>query len=397
MDISVKEEYAPVAPVAANPPIDGSRQRLMFFVNDAGFFISHRLPIALAARQSGYDVVIACPMSDAVRQLEHAGFRVVEIDLKRGSVSIGNTAAAFGRVRRLFQQERPALVHLITSKPVIFGGIVARLMHIPSVAAISGLGHIFIDDSARSRLLKRAAMLGYRAALRGRASHAIFQNRADADLFVSTGTASADRMTLLPGSGVDLNMFDPRPSDNAQPICMLPARLLRTKGVEDFVAAARMLRAAGHSARFVLQGAPDTSNPAAVPIDTIRGWEAEGLVEWWEHSSDVPGFLSKADIVVLPSYYGEGLPKSLVDAAAAGRPVVTTDLPGCRDAIEAEVTGLLCRPRDPADLADCIALLLDDASRRRAMGIAGRARAEAIFDIRKIVDAHLALYRAAAG
>lgn len=411
MDILVKQEDGPAASIASactpaeaagssvttELSVDRPRQRLLFFVNDAGFFISHRLPIAQAAQQNGYDVVIACPASDGSRELEGAGFRVVDFDLKRGSVSIGNTAVAFGGIRRLFRQERPDLVHLVTSKPVIFGGIVARLMHIPSVAAISGLGHIFIDDSARSRVLKRAAMLGYRAALRGRSSHAIFQNQADADLFVSTGTVSSERITLLPGSGVDLSKFDPRPSDNAQPVCMLPARLLRTKGVEDFVAAARILRAEGHMARFVLQGAPDTSNPAAVPIDAIRGWEAEGVIEWWDFSTDVAGFLSKADIVVLPSYYGEGLPKSLVDAAAAGRAVVTTNLPGCRDAIEANVTGLLCRPRDPEHLAGRIALLLGDASRRRAMGIAGRARAEALFDIRKIVDAHLTLYRAAAG
>lgn len=364
--------------------------RILYLVNDAGFFLSHRLPIALEAQRRGFEVAVACPSDRNSIRLPGIGIRHIDVPMPRGRGKAVAELRAMAIVHRVLRRERPNLVHLITSKPVIVGGIAARLHRVPSVAAISGLGHIFIDNSLRSRIVRRLVLFGYGAALKGRSAFPIFQNGSNLDLFARAGLCGGGA-TLIRGSGTDLARFDPTPSGNATPAVVLPCRMLWTKGVAEFVEAAGILRRKGMNATFVLVGDPDPSNPASIDHETLERWSGSGDVTWIGYRSDIETVLKGADIVVLPSYL-EGLPKTLVDAAAAARPVVTTDVPGCRDAIVPGETGLLARPRDAVDLADKIRLLLEDARLRDRMGKAARLFAETTFDINSIVEQHLQLY-----
>lgn len=370
--------------------VEGSGGRLLYVVNDAGFFCSHRLAIALAAREAGYQVAVASPKSSAARLIEEAGFVFFDLPLGRGKISPSGEIVAFRRLQRIVRSYRPALVHLITSKPIIYGGLITRWYGIPAVAAVSGLGHVFIDDRPKSRLLRSFALAGYRAAMGRRGLYPIFQNRDNWDLFARTG-AVGEEPTLIRGSGTDLARFDPTPAVNAVPRLVLPARMLFSKGVGEFVEAARLLRAQNVEATFALVGDPDPANPASVPRTQLQSWHDEGVVRWERFRPDIETVLRESDVVVLPSH-NEGFPKTLVDAAAAGRAVVTNDVTGCRDAIVPGKTGILVRPFDVVDLARAMRELIDDRAKRLAMGAAGRQLAEQHYAIEAIAQQHLELY-----
>ena len=261
------------------------------------------------------------------------------------------------------------------------------------MAAVSGLGHVFIDSGAKAKLLRRIALLGYRAAMDRPGLFPIFQNRDNLALF-RAARAIREEPTLIRGSGTDLSRFDPAPADNAVPRLVLPARMLYAKGVAEFVEAARLLKAQGVVGEFVLIGDPDPANPASIPEPQLHAWDAEGVVRWEGYRADIEAVLKASDIVVLPSH-NEGFPKTLVDAAAAGRAVVTNDVTGCRDAIVPGETGLLVTPHDAADLARGMRELIEDKAKRLAFGAAGRKLAEQHYAIEMIVAQHLALYRKA--
>lgn len=370
-------------------------KRILYVVNDAGFFRSHRLPLAAAMRDQGYTVAIACPGDSKAAQFSAEGLIHLDFPLARGKIGLRGEIHALRALNRLIADFAPDLVHLITSKPVIYGGMIIRWRKIPAVAAISGLGHVFIDDSLRSRILRAAALVGYRLALRRRGIFGIFQNRDNMSLFQRNG-ALFEEPVLIRGSGTQIGLFDPVPANNGVPRIVLPARMLLSKGVAEFVEAARILRGQEIAGEFLLVGDPDPSNPATVSADQLQSWHDEGIVQWQPYRADIEQVLQDSDIVVLPSY-NEGFPKTLVDAAAAGRAVVTSDVTGCRDAIIPGVTGLLAAPRNAVDLAARIAELLGDPARRLAMGQAGRKLAEEEFAIEKITAQHLALYARAVG
>ncbi len=224
-----------------------------------------------------------------------------------------------------------------------------------------------------------------------RSGMVLVQNRDDERLLLDLGIP-ASHVRRIAGAGVDLQLFRVCPEPEGLPVVVLPSRLLWQKGVGEFVAAARLLRDRGRSARFVLVGAPDSANPSSVPADRIREWMAEGVVEYRGWVEDMPRVLAESSIVCLPSYYGEGIPKSLIEAVAAGRPVVTTDSPGCREVVHDNVNGLLVPPRDPGALADALDRLLGDAQLRHTMGRKGRLRAEQEFALESVVRETLATY-----
>ena len=365
--------------------------KVLYVTHDIGFFISHRLPIALAARSNGYEVKIVGPLDEHCARLRENGLQHVTLSVPRGLMNPLGQLRSVTALARIFRRERPDLVHLIASKPVIVGGFIARIMKIPSISAISGLGHIFIDDSFSGRLKQRLVMFAYRLALAHRLNTVIFQNEDHRSLFVRNGV-DRHRTELIRGSGTDTDCFNPEPSDNQIPVVLMPARMLWTKGVREFCEAAARLRRSGRPARFVMVGSPYLGNPASLTSSELDEITAAGDVEWRGHTSDISAEMHESDIIVLPSY-SEGLPKTLVDAAAAGRATVTTDVPGCRDAIEPGVTGLLARSRDSADLADKIAALLDSPELRLSMGRDGRALALREFSIDRIVLQHMDIYR----
>lgn len=291
----------------------------------------------------------------------------------------------------IFWRERPDLVHLIASKPVIVGGFIARIMKIPAISAISALGHIFIDDSISGRLKQQVVMFAYRLAVAHRLNTVIFQNENHRSLFVQTGV-DRRRTELIRGSGTDTDRFKPEPSDNQTPVVLMPARMLWTKGVREFCEAATRLRRSGRPARFVMVVSPYLGNPASLTTSELNEITAVGDFECRGHTSDISAAMHESNIIMLPSY-SEGLPKTLVDAATAGRATVTTDVPGCRDAIEPGVTGLLARSQDGVNLADKIAALLDTPELRRVMGRDGRALTLREFSIDRIVLQHREIYR----
>jgi glycosyltransferase involved in cell wall biosynthesis len=367
--------------------------RLLMVVNDAGFFLSHRLPVALAARAAGWEVHLATPAGVAVEAIRRHGFPHHPVPISRGGLGPCGELRTVVALCRLYRTLRPDLAHHITIKPVLYGGIAARLTGVPAVvAAVSGLGYVFSSPSWRARLLRRPVRGLYRIALRHPNSHVIVQNPADRETLLLLRAVEAANLTIVRGSGVDLERFRPSPEAAGKPIVLMAARMLHEKGVGVFVECARLLRQRSCAVRCVLAGAPDPGNPSSLSEAELQALHRAGDVEWWGQRDDMEAVLSQARIVSLPSYYGEGMPKVLLEAAASGRAIVTTDVPGCRDVVEHGGNGLLVPPRDPVALADAIQTLLENPTLRRRLAESGRKRAEAEFSERSVVQAHLQIY-----
>jgi glycosyltransferase involved in cell wall biosynthesis len=260
------------------------------------------------------------------------------------------------------------------------------------VNSISGVGHVFAHDDVSMRALRAIVRVGYRVALRHPHMRVIFQNVEQRQEFVARRWVREDDAVLIPGSGVDMDQFKPRLARRDDPpLVVLASRMLWTKGVGEFVEAAGLLRREGISARFALVGDPDPGNPASISENTLRSWAARGDVEYWGRRDDMPEVLGQSAIACLPTY-SEGLPKSLVEAAACGLPVVTTDIPGCRAVVSDGENGFLVPPRDARSLAAALRRLLVDPALRDRAGAAGRLRAVKEFSLARVVDAHLKVY-----
>ena len=366
---------------------------LLFVVNVDWFFLSHRLPIALEAMRQGCQVHIATGLTDKQGELERNGLVVHRLALDRSSAGLGSAWRTMVQLWQIFRAVRPDVVHLVTIKPVLLGGLVARLAGVPAVvAAVSGLGFVFMARGAKAAVRRWLVGALYRVALDHRNLKVIFQNADDLRRLAKVAHLPAANVAMIRGSGVDLARFAHVPLPGGVPVVVLAARLLADKGVLEFVQAARLLRQRGCKARFVLVGTVDTANPASFTDADVSAWVHDGVVESWGHRADMPQVLAAALVVVLPSYR-EGLPKVLIEAAACGRAVVTTDVPGCRDAIDPSVTGVLVPVRNAMALADAMEDLIQDPLRCKVMGDAGRALAEKAFDVRQVVAAHLQIYQ----
>jgi glycosyltransferase involved in cell wall biosynthesis len=369
------------------------RPRLLFVVNEARFFVSHRLMLAEGARASGYDVHVATPAGEGVDHVRGLGFPHHPIRLSRRDARPWQEARSVRELVRLYRGLVPDIVHHVTVKPVLYGSVAARLAGLPAVVnAVSGLGYLFIAPGWVASARRGAVRAAYRVAFRGAGTRVIFQNEDDRGEFVNAGIVPVERTVLIRGSGVDLKVFTPSPEPAGDAVVVLPGRLLWDKGVRELLTAAAALRASGLKLRCVLVGDTDPGNPAAIPIEQLRRWEDSGAVEWWGYRTDMPAVLASAHIVCLPSYR-EGLPKALLEAAAAGRPIVTTDVAGCREVVREAENGFLVPVRDPVALADRLHRLAADPALRARMGRRGREIAEAEFAVERVVTATLDLYR----
>ncbi|MBD9382472.1 glycosyltransferase family 4 protein [Achromobacter sp. ACM02] len=370
-------------------------RRLLFVVNNPAFFMSHRVPVALAAQQAGYEVHVATMDGPAVADIQALGMTHHAIPMTRSGKHPLQELGTLLALIRLFRHLRPQIVHLVTIKPVLYGGIAARLTRVPGmVAAISGLGFVFLSNSLKMKLVRAVVARLYRLALGHPNSRVIFQNASDRDLLKSLGAVRDAQVVMIRGAGVDLNEYRAQPEPPAPPVVVtMVARLLRDKGVQEFVQAARLLRERGLPVTMQLVGGVDAGNPASATQDDVDAWQQEGCVRALGERSDVAALYAASHIAVLPSYR-EGLPKSLIEAAASARAVVTTDVPGCRDAIEPGETGLLVPVRDVQALADAIARLAEDPALRQSMGAAGRALAEREFNIDRVARIHVEIYDA---
>ena len=366
---------------------------LMFVVNVDWFFLSHRLPIALEAKRQGFHVHIATVVTDHSYDFQRLGLVVHPLSLDRSSTGLSNAWRTMVQLWRVFRAVRPDVVHLVTIKPVLLGGLMARVAGVPAVVvAVSGMGYVFIARGAKAAVRRWLVGGLYRLALGHLNLKVILQNPDDRANLAELVNLSDSKVEMIRGSGVDLTRYIHTPLPPGVPLVVLAGRLLADKGVREFVQAARLLKHQGVAARFCLAGSVDSANPTSLTYVELKHWENEGVVELWGQRSDMPAVLSSAFIVVLPSYR-EGLPKVLLEAAACGRAVITTDVPGCRDAIDPSVTGLLVPVRNATALAVAINGLINDPERCLAMGNAGRALAERAFDVRQVVAAHLRIYQ----
>lgn len=377
---------------------DHSRKRLLFVVNTGWFFISHRLPVAIAAKAKGYEVHVAAALDSSLDRDTAAVLAAKDIKLHRLSFSRSGAhplelLRTFRELARLFRALRPHIVHLVTLKPVLMGGIAARMSGIANVVlAIPGRGTVFSTRGFVSTLRRWCALALYRLAYRRHRNKVIFQNVEDRDYFVARRVFSSRDVRLIRGSGVDLNEYRATSESTDTTLVVLASRMLKEKGIADFVEAARLLRLDGVTARFALVGDPDHGNPHSHSLEELESWHRSGYVEWWGYRKDMQAVFSQCHVVCLPTYYGEGLPKVLIEAAACARPIVTTDTPGCRDIVRHGLNGYVVKPRDIQALCAALRQLIKDRSLRQEMGKKGRALVEAEFSVDIVVRATLEVY-----
>lgn len=370
---------------------------LLIVLNDASFFLSHRLPVAEAAREEGFDVHVATPPAAAVAGIRDAGFTHHPIPLSRRGMRVWEEARSLTALVSLYRWLSPDVVHHFTVKPVLYGGLAARLARVPAVLhTMTGLGYVFVSRDRVARVLRPFVRAGYRVAFGHPRTRVVFQNPDDLAEFARRRIVRAEQSVLVRGSGIDPDVFTPLPEPVGEPVAVLAGRMLRDKGVAEFVDAARTLQARGVRARFALVGDTDTGNPAAIPRETLDLWVKEGAVEWWGWRGDMLRVFAGCHVVCLPSY-GEGVPKVLIEAAACARPLVATDVPGCREIARHGTNGLLVPPRDARALADALEALLTDAALRARMGAAGRTIVLEEFTTAEVADRTLRVYRDLAG
>jgi glycosyltransferase involved in cell wall biosynthesis len=374
------------------------RPKLIFLVTEDWYFWSHRLPVARAARDAGLEVVVAARVRDHGGPIRAEGFRLCPLPWRRRGDGVAGAARAVAAIAALYRRERPDIVHHVALKPVLFGGIAVRLAFAygagrpAQIAAVTGLGSGLAPNSVPARLGRPALGWAVRRAAAG--ARIIVQNPEDSAALVRLGIAPAD-IVLIRGSGVDPGHFAPLPEPSSQTVSVaLVSRMLRSKGVLDAVAAVRLLRARGVAIELVLAGPTDPDNRDSLDEAALSALTAEPGVEWLGQVDDVREVWRHAAIAVLPSTYGEGVPKALIEAAACARAIVATDMPGCREVVRAGETGLLVPPNDIAGLADALAALAADPAGRQAMGRAGRALVERELGEEAIASQTLALYDA---
>jgi glycosyltransferase involved in cell wall biosynthesis len=385
-----------VSDVGSNPArtVDTVRGRkLMFLVTEDWYFVSHRFELAVAAREAGYDVVVATRVDRYGKRITDAGFTLRPVAFNRSGLNPLEEFRTLMHLVQLYRREAPDIVHHVALKPVIYGSLAARMAGTRGVVnALGGLGYVFSSIGLRAKMLRWIIKPLLRFALGGNNTRLIVQNGDDRDRLVSDGLANAGSISLIRGAGVDPNAYRQVDAASEMPLVILPARLLREKGVGEFVEAARLLRAKGVKARFALVGKPDLANPASISQPEIDAWVSEGVVEFWGWQEDMPSVFAQAQIVCLPTYYGEGLPKSLLEAAASGCAIVATDIPGCREIVQHGVTGWLVPTRDVSALASALRQAIGQPGLREQYGSSARASIVANFSMDRVARETIAVY-----
>jgi len=368
------------------------KQKLLFVTNEISTFFSHRLSLAKAAQQMGYEIHVAAPYSDAASELAAMHFSYHRIKLDRKGINPFRECQTVSDLFCLYRSLKPDVIHHITIKPILYGGIAARLARVPAVVnAVTGLGYLFISQTKWARLLRFFSKIGFYVSFRHPNMRVIFQNKDDQQTFISGKLLAKEKATLIQGSGVPLETFKSLPEPRGEIVVLLAARLLWDKGVSEFVEAARLLRNYTH-VKFALAGDVDAGNPASIPRKQLDIWVRQGVIEWWGWQSSIQDAFSKCHVVCLPSYR-EGTPRVLIEAAACGRPVIATDVPGCRDIVIQSENGFLVSVKDPQALASAIEQLIKDDLLRRRMGKRGRQIVEAGFTSYLVNKKTLAIYK----
>jgi len=370
-------------------------KRVMISINASWNIINFRKGLISGLQASGYQVVVVAPEDQYSPRLEGLGVRYIPIGMDKQGVSPSRDMLLLGQYLRILKKEKPDVFLGYTAKPNIYGSLAARLLGIPVINNIAGLGTAFIKRGWLTNVVTRL----YKIALRG-SSTVFFQNPEDLALFVSERMVREDRARLLPGSGLDLSFFKPEGGtarEDGEVRFLLVARLLWDKGVREYVEAAEIVRRDHPNARFQILGFADVENRTAVPRSEIDRWASEGTVEYLGHSDDVRPFNAAADCAVLPSYR-EGLPRVLLEAAAMGKPLIATDVPGCRHVVQDGKNGFLCAVRSSASLAEAMTKMIElSPQERKKLGDAARQGVELNFDENIVIERYLAAVREATG
>lgn len=383
---------APMSP--ASDRRAGEKPRLLFLVTEDWYFWSHRVDLARAARDAGYEVLVATRVHDYRKRIEDEGFILLPLDWKRGGTNPIQELRSFWALVSLYRRERPALVCHVSLKPVLYGTWAARLAGISAVVnSVTGLGWAAGIETWRAAGLRFFLVRFLKRTLAFSKAYSVFQNPEDAAELHDGPIGPRSKALIIRGSGVNTERFRPSPESPGLPVVLLAARMLWSKGVGEFIRAIRLLQDRGVRARYVLAGMIDTENPGHIPESQLRRWQEQGVIEWWGYQDDMPQVMEKSHLVVLPTYYGEGLPKVLLEAAACARPLIATRMRGCSDIVRDGDNGLLVPPRDPEALAEAIAKLVLDPQLRARLGAKGRELVMHQFASRRIVEENLSLYR----
>ncbi|MBL8516662.1 MAG: glycosyltransferase family 4 protein [Betaproteobacteria bacterium] len=353
--------------------------KLLLFANTDWYLYNFRLPLARRLRDLGHQVILVSPPGDFSSRLVAEGFDWIEFQLSRKGTNLLAEIFTVLRLYQMYRATKPDLVHHFTIKCVLYGGIVARVLGIPQVAAITGTGHVFTSPSLTNSFLRPLVSVAYKISLQR--SDVIFQNPDDQKAFINLGLVKQSQSHLIRGSGVDVLKFRQAPpsslTERPTTVVMI-CRLLREKGVAEFVEAARIVRRRMPKVAFKIAGEVDPGNPSSISTDQVSEWAAEGNAQFLGHVDNVASLLEACDVAALPTYYGEGVPRGLIEAAAAGLPIVTTDMPGCREICRHGENGYLIAPRDPEALAEAIFRLV--GNRPLAQSFGARSREIAVSD-----------------
>jgi glycosyltransferase involved in cell wall biosynthesis len=372
------------------PPV-----KFLMILNHIDWFWSHRLPLAQAIMKRGWQLDVATHTADKDAKMQKIG--VIGHDLPkvgRGSDVIGQLRlmwAMFQTIRRT----RPDIIHAITIRYAFYAGIVTRLMfYKPVTFTVAGLGSLYTAPGFKMKVIRFFTVPLLKFAFGGKGRFVIFQNPDDRNAMLGAGVVKIEDTTIIRGSGVDITEFDyvPYEESDEEPIILFTSRLLREKGIYDFIEAARLLKEKGVKAKFQVAGNVYPDNARSLTHVEMQKFHDDGVIEWLGQVDDMPTLLEKSMMVVLPSYYGEGVPKVLLETAAIGRPIITCDAAGCREAVEHEVNGLLVLPQCPSELAEAIDGLIKDPEKRHCYGAAGRRRVEEDFHVDSVVDRTMAVY-----
>ena len=367
--------------------------RLLYVVNIPRFFLSHRLQLALAAREAGFDTHVATSDADlgSLQLIADAGLPVHPISLRQHGMNPLAELRTLLALRKLYGALKPDLLHHVSIKPVLYGGVAAKLSgRMPVVQAMSGLGYVFADSGLKATLTRLISRPLFKLALGGEKTVTIFQNPDDRRRFLELGLVAREHTRVIRGSGVDEQVFLPTAENKCEvPVVLFAGRLLWQKGLGDFIEVAQRLRG---RARFRVAGYEEATSPLNVKAAQLKAWEADGLIDWLGARDDMPAVYASCNVFCLPSTYGEGVPKVLIEAAACARACVTTDTPGCREIVQHGVNGLLAPPHDIDALTQAVERLITRPADRAKMGAAGRQIVLNGFTLRHVIDETLALY-----
>jgi glycosyltransferase involved in cell wall biosynthesis len=373
----------------------GKTPKLIFLVTEDWYFWAHRLPQARAARDAGFAVSVATRVDAHGDLIRGEGFALHALSWRRGSINPFAMLTAILEIARLYRRERPSIVHHVSQKSILLGSIAARLAKVTRIVnALTGLGFLFVAETPKARAVRGVLLPILRTIAARPQVRFLVENPDDAMTLKRLNIVPDHRVVLIKGSGVDVDYYQPLSEPPGPMVIGCAARMLRIKGVEEVVAAFRLLRAQGSDARLLLAGAPDPENPAAITEGELRAWGAEPGIEWLGHVADVRQVWARAHIAVLASRGGEGIPMTLMEAAACGRPLVATDVPGCREIVMPDKTGLLVPPNDPVALAEALRRMVEDAEFRRRCGFAARDRVANGLDAGTVGRETVAVYRA---